>query len=349
MGLRFRKRISVGGFRINISKSGISRSFGVKGLRLTRKSKGGHRITMSIPNTGISYVSDSKKHKKKKKTKENNSHATDNTKIFEEPLVASQNDITKKITISYNVRKRKIPIICCISLLVFFWLAGVFASKGMSFAVFCLILAVISLGGVIISIVLSLKQKINYDYDDQIHFIEMHQAKLLDPLSKISQSQIAYRLFGTRDENDNIGATNEEITIKKKNSLIKSNIPIYSLSTQKSEILFLPDSLIVQQANKFYSFEYSDVELQYEDVEMPFPIVPLDSELIREKYAHETKKGAPDRRYQNNRLFYLCRCGGITIKNESGLMICLLLSNREIAHTFVDCLNDYKKYISSFC
>ena len=61
MGFRFRKSKNLGGgFRLNMSKSGIGGSWGVKGFRVTKKAKGGFRTTTSIPGTGISYSSDSK-------------------------------------------------------------------------------------------------------------------------------------------------------------------------------------------------------------------------------------------------------------------------------------------------
>lgn len=58
MGFRFRKSISLGPVRINLSKSGVGYSVGGKGLRVTKKAKGGVRATASIPGTGISYVKD---------------------------------------------------------------------------------------------------------------------------------------------------------------------------------------------------------------------------------------------------------------------------------------------------
>lgn len=61
MGFRFRKSKKVGPFRINMSQKGIGWSVGVKGLRYTKKAGGGTRVTASIPGTGISYVTDSKK------------------------------------------------------------------------------------------------------------------------------------------------------------------------------------------------------------------------------------------------------------------------------------------------
>ena len=55
MGLNFRKSITKGGARINLSKSGAGASYGTKGARITRTAKGKTRATVSIPGTGLSY------------------------------------------------------------------------------------------------------------------------------------------------------------------------------------------------------------------------------------------------------------------------------------------------------
>lgn len=65
MGFRFRKSIKAGPVRINLSKSGVGYSIGGKGFRVTKKAGGGVRTTASIPGTGISYVNDSSKRKKR--------------------------------------------------------------------------------------------------------------------------------------------------------------------------------------------------------------------------------------------------------------------------------------------
>lgn len=57
MGFRMRKSINLGGgFRINLSKSGIGYSWGVPGYRITKTATGTTRHTYSIPGTGLSYV-----------------------------------------------------------------------------------------------------------------------------------------------------------------------------------------------------------------------------------------------------------------------------------------------------
>ena len=65
MGLRYRKSINLGGgFRINLSKSGIGYSWGVKGYRVTKTANGNIRETYSIPGTGISYVEEQNRNKR---------------------------------------------------------------------------------------------------------------------------------------------------------------------------------------------------------------------------------------------------------------------------------------------
>ena len=67
MGIRFRKSINLGPLRINISKSGIGYSFGVKGARVTKTATGRKRATLSVPGTGLSYVKDFTKEADEKK------------------------------------------------------------------------------------------------------------------------------------------------------------------------------------------------------------------------------------------------------------------------------------------
>ena len=64
MGMRYRKSINLGGgFRINISKSGVGYSWGTKGFRHTKTVRGTTRNTYSIPGTGLSYVEENGKKK----------------------------------------------------------------------------------------------------------------------------------------------------------------------------------------------------------------------------------------------------------------------------------------------
>ena len=61
MGIRARKTFKAGPVRVTASKSGISTSVGVKGVRVGKMANGKTRTTLSVPGTGISYVTESKK------------------------------------------------------------------------------------------------------------------------------------------------------------------------------------------------------------------------------------------------------------------------------------------------
>lgn len=57
MGLNFRKSIKIlPGVKLNLSKSGVGLSTGVKGARVSLNSKGQARTTLGIPGTGIYYT-----------------------------------------------------------------------------------------------------------------------------------------------------------------------------------------------------------------------------------------------------------------------------------------------------
>lgn len=76
MGFRFRKSFGKGPFRINISKSGIGYSIGVKGARITKTAKGTKRTTLSVPGTGLSYVSETSGKRKRKRNRKPSSSTT---------------------------------------------------------------------------------------------------------------------------------------------------------------------------------------------------------------------------------------------------------------------------------
>lgn len=62
MGTRFRKSVNLGGgVKMNVSKSGVGFSAGTKGARVTKTARGTTRTTLSVPGTGLSYVSETGK------------------------------------------------------------------------------------------------------------------------------------------------------------------------------------------------------------------------------------------------------------------------------------------------
>ncbi|MEY9849586.1 hypothetical protein ABH940_006695 [Streptacidiphilus sp. BW17] len=61
MGFNYRKSFKAGPFRVTASKSGISYSAGVKGMRVTKRANGRVQTTLSAPGTGLRPTSTSGK------------------------------------------------------------------------------------------------------------------------------------------------------------------------------------------------------------------------------------------------------------------------------------------------
>lgn len=94
MGFRFRKSFNLGkGLKINLSKHGIGYSVGTKGVRVTKTAKGATRKTLTLPGTGLSYVTESKSDKDKKITKDRESIKD---KSFDEIVDDIANSFDKK-------------------------------------------------------------------------------------------------------------------------------------------------------------------------------------------------------------------------------------------------------------
>jgi hypothetical protein len=55
MGWSYRKSVSCGPFRVNISKSGVGYSLGGRGFRTGVSAKGRRYSSVGIPGTGLSY------------------------------------------------------------------------------------------------------------------------------------------------------------------------------------------------------------------------------------------------------------------------------------------------------
>ncbi len=63
MGFSYRKSLKMGPFRVTASKSGISYSAGVKGVRVTKRANGKVQTTLSVPGSGLRYTTTSGKGK----------------------------------------------------------------------------------------------------------------------------------------------------------------------------------------------------------------------------------------------------------------------------------------------
>lgn len=338
MGLRFRKSINLGGgFRINLSKSGVGYSWGTKGYRITKKASGGTRTTASIPGTGLSYVSDSRKHRSSSSTHSSThsttphpvSHADNHyapeeiknqradTMVSEglEEMLASANKALKAKSRSK----------------VFFWISFVL---GFAMPPLFIVSAICFIYGIYIK----KKGVITLDYtfeDDQAELV----AERMKPLLNIAKSKKIWRIYESSKVINKKYEAGASSSIKRKDCKATTKLPFpfktnstaICFMSGKETLVFLPDKLFILQGKKVGALSYTDVKTSVHGQRfIESEAVPKDATIVDYTWQYVNKSGGPDKRFQNNRKIPICFYGEIEIKG-AGVNTDIMFSNPNIS------------------
>ena len=123
---------------------------------------------------------------------------------------------------------------------------------------------------------------------------------------------------------------------------IQTNIDLKVLCLQSETLLILPDILLVQDKEKWFSINYSDLGISYENSNfMESSSIPNDTIILYERWLHQNNDGSRDKRYAYNYQIPVCAYGEIKVTSENGLHIVLMASNREKTKKLCDAFNNY--------
>lgn len=333
MGWRFRKSINLGGgFRINLSKSGIGYSWGVKGFRITQTASGQTRKTYSIPGTGISYV----------ETKKNNYIQPQIQPKAEKVLTIgettyytsenldemSKNDIIlKKIKETHTLDK----------------IANIL----------CLLVVFIPIG-LLIKLFISAKGKIDLEYEFDSYSKEKYDS-LNTIVTEMKQNKKLWRV-NTSVKNADLkyssGATNSisRVVINIKKGMpwyIKTNIDIYYIENGKKKIYLTPDRIIVLNGFKVVGCKYNNLDFNiFNSRFVEEEIVPKDATIISYTWKYVNKNGGPDRRFNDNRQLPICDYGGMSVTSTDGINFRIQCSNIKIMASVSEQLNKFVEIVN---
>lgn len=338
MGFRFRKSINLGGgFRINLSKSGIGYSWGVKGYRVTKTSKGRTRTTLSLPGTGFSYVYETgKKQKNSSKNKfrsngqqpiqpiDNNSYDTKEIANSVATSMVSEGLEDMLASARKALRLNNLSTIC-------FWitliLGFVFPVSFILSAFFLILKIYVKTKGVI-----DLEYIIDHDQKSKVD-------KRMNPMIAITKSKKVWRIMQTSkviDKKYSSGASNTInrtlcSTSTKTPFPFKANHQAASFKSGKETLIFLPDKLFIMQGNKIGALNYSDVFSKAHTTRfIETDTVPKDSQIVGHTWEYVNKSGGPDKRFKDNRKLPVCLYGELELSSSSGLNTIIMYSNPNI-------------------
>lgn len=330
MGLRFRKSINLGGgFRVNISKSGIGYSWGVPGYRITKTAKGATRKTYSIPGTGISY---SEEHSKPKNGQTASVvHQTSPTVHENEPIEnldvtnisqlqpAEFSDLLSAI--KTNLLLNRIFNIMCIGLV------GLTNSN--------YVLSILGIIGVVGKIYTAKKKTPTIEY-------EMDEAATLRYQSVISSIQKLNTCKKIWHINQSQNITNKKVNagasknVRRKPFSIKKHLPNsfktnvdgMRMKFNKKTIAFLPDVILIIEGCKVGAAAYKNINItQTYSRFIESESVPSDATVIDYTWQYVNKNGGPDKRYKKNKKLPICRYGEIYLTDGKNLNIELMCSD----------------------
>ena len=343
MGFRFRKSINLGGgFKINLSKSGIGYSFGTKGYRVTKKASGGTRSTLSVPGTGISYV-----HETNGKSR-NHANVGNNSNYNRQP--DSQNngcDNNHYDTVAISNGKAENVVSEGLEEMI------ALANKSYKFNNWSTI-------GIIVSLVLSCSNpifillvcvcvackiyihqngKINLDYtidDEQRSIIN----ERMNPMKKIAQSKKIWSITQSSKVIDSKYTGGANTTVKRIPCTPTTKLPFPFTSNEealcfqysKEKLIFLPDKFFIIKNGKIGALNYSDLKSTVSATRfVESEIVPSDAKVVDKTWKYVNKSGGPDKRFSDNRQYPVCLYGELTLRAAEGnINTILMFSNTDI-------------------
>ncbi len=343
MGFRFRKSINVGGFRVTVSKSGIGYSFGFPGFRATKTATGRNRTTVSLPGTGISWVTETSGKKTGPRTKGEQINKSCNetllysTELTPEDYVPSESEALLKALRKYKSSQQIIKIFALIFLALALFSSDHWWGIGTSVMV-------------ALSIYFYFYKRVNIVFDMDEHATQ-YQQKLDAFLSLLENNEKLYeskQVFQAHNIKYNAGASKSVSThdvrlLKISPPFMKTDIKCFRLKTSRGNMYFLPNGIMINRFSELYFLDMKDLVAKFDMTIFIESFTPEDSELVGYTWQYVNRGGGPDRRFNNNPQFNRNRYGEIYLSIGDTFKLKLMFSNFRQKEALESAFNDFKR------
>ncbi len=333
MGFRYRKSIHLGGgFRINLSKSGIGYSWGVKGFRITKTARGTTRRTVSLPGTGISYVQETGKRGGYAPGRGRAWQPAPGNNHYDTQVIANQ-EASKLVSegleemLASAGRALKLMKLFTIGL----WITLLL---GLGYPLFWIFAA----GFASMMLYVRTKGRIDLEYEiDEDRQSEVDQR--MDPLIRITRCAKVWRVTQTSRVIDRKYAAGAGNTVNRSVCAVsttppfpfRTNVRVASFKTGRETLLFLPDKLFIIQGSKVGALHYSDIASHAHTTRfVESGPVPTDARIVGQTWKYVNKSGGPDKRFKDNRQLPVCLYGELELTSPAGLHTVLMFSNPDV-------------------
>lgn len=350
MGWYLRKSFSFGPLRLNLSKSGLGYSLGVKGARIGTGPRGNY---VHMGRYGLYY------------RQYFNQNAANGTPARPRPVAPTESTIVGTIIPTADVTQlrdssaeellgyirkqhRKATLAPWISGAAALLVAGMIAREVAFWLVAsCAVLAIVA-HFVISRFDASRKRVIlGYTLDDSA---STKYASLLEAAKALGSSQRLWRITTSDRSLDTKYTAGATDIISRKNASISLsvpphidvNLPVWRMVLGAQSLYFFPDRALVYQGAEIGAVSYADLgctccTTRFVEAEG----VPSDARVVGTNWRYSNKGGGPDRRFANNPQIPLAEYAQIELRSSAGVHFVLHCSNVAAAEKFVAGLSGY--------
>jgi hypothetical protein len=353
MGFYLRKGINFGPLRLNLSRSGLGASFGVKGARVGIGPKGSY---IHMGRGGLYY--------RQSLTPSHRHYAptphyvpptpgpapVENLQEIKSSSAAtltdsSASDLLKELN-RVKQRSDRFPIVLVLggsalivaaSLGAVWWTLILTGFVTITFALWARHFDV--LNGTAI---------LNYSLESDA---SQRYSKLQTPFRQLTQCEKVWHIDAAGHSTNLKYHAGAGVQLERKETRpqfskppkVQCNMEVPVLQTKDATLYFFPDRLLVYDSAGIGSVPYSDLNVegtQFKFVE--HESVPRDAQQIDRTWQYVNKKGGPDRRFANNRELPVMQYGLLAFSSSHGLKAIFLCSRAETATTFVSAFSKAK-------
>lgn len=327
-----RKSVKVGPLRFNLSKSGVSVSTGITGLRFGVGPRGNW---IRMGSGGLSYrtaLSPAAPAKfKPSPVPQSDLPIPDGTHAPLEEIESADvsrivDSSSRELLDELNSKRKKMRLWPWMSVAAvwLFWLAA--SSSWPSWGLTLLVLACLAaIYAAHTRDTLAKTTVLLYEFDPEL---EKTYAQLHEAASQLASCAKAWHIKASGkvyDKKYHAGASNllqrkpTSIT-KAEPPFVKTNVKTIAIGVGRQTLYFFPDRVLVYDVNGVGAVNYSSLQITVNPTRfIEDEGVPRDAEVVDRTWRYVNKSGGPDKRFKDNRQIPICRYEQINLSSSMGL------------------------------
>lgn len=350
MGFRFRRSINLGGgFKINLSKSGIGYSWGTKGFRIGRTARGTTRRTYSIPGTGISYVDESggrdRNRSRSQRRSPNRITQPSQQRIPQPSYGQGPERAIESADITQFKEAEEGTISDALERTIRINFIGTILLWGLLLIPVNPVLILIPIVGAILKIAAHTAGRVTLEYSFDPEKEDEHTRRI-DAWQLLAEGKKEWQVLteqfnNNRKVNAGAGRSLKRIACKIEKGhpyYIKTNVDTIQIALHNNErLIILPDKVFFVRKRKVGMIDYSDFRISVSSVRfVETDPIPKDAQVVGYTWQYVNRNGTPDQRFKNNKQIPICLYGQVFLRSSSGLNVELQISNVQNARDFAE-------------